>query len=111
MRQVILLGLVLVLVGCGGRPAPERVSVTRLASGPINAACLGSDRRARSRELCGCIQAVANTRLSRSDQRLAASFYQDPQKAQDIRQSDRASDESFWQRYRAYAESAERICG
>lgn len=111
MRQIILLGLVLVLASCGGRSAPERGAVTRLATGPINSACLTSDRRARSRQLCGCIQAVANTTLSRSEQRTAARFYRDPQRAQDIRQSDRSSHEAFWQRYRAYADSAERICG
>jgi hypothetical protein len=60
--------------------------------------------------LCGCIQAAADRTLSKSDQTLAASFYSDPQKAQDVRQSDRSRDEIFWQKYKNYSETAEAIC-
>ena len=84
--------------------------VTRAASGPISRACLSSDRKARNRQLCGCIQAAADRTLSKSDQTLAASFYSDPQKAQDVRQSDRSRDEIFWQKYKNYSETAEAIC-
>ncbi len=80
------------------------------ASGPISQACLASDRTARSRALCGCIQAVANQTLGGSDQRRAASFYSDPQRAQEVRQSDRSSDEAFWEAYKAYGARAEQIC-
>lgn len=102
------------LAGCGGgsNPAPSRVASTPIpiASGPINTACLGSNRTARSRQLCGCIQSVANQTLSGSQQSRAATFYNNPQQAQVIRQSDRAADERFWQAYRAYGERAEQIC-
>lgn len=81
-----------------------------MASGPINNACLGSNRTARSRQLCGCIQAVANQSLTSSQQVRAAAFYNDPHQAQVVRQSDRASDERFWEAYRAYGDRAERIC-
>ena len=74
-------------------------------------ACMASDRKARSRERCGCIQAVANDTLSASDQRLAVTFYGDPHKAQEIRQSDNAGHERFWKTYKAYAQSAAAVCG
>ena len=38
--------------------------------------------------VCGCVQSAANRELNAADQRLAASFFADPPKAQDIRQSD-----------------------
>ena len=84
--------------------------VTPMAFGPINSACMASERKARSRSLCGCIQAVADQTLSSSQQRRAVSFYENPQKAQNIRQSDRAGDEAFWEAYTAYGQKAEQIC-
>ena len=132
MKQVIILGLVLVLSGCGGyhsarreghraaptspaTPASATASVTSvrvapIAFGPISQACLASDRKARSRALCGCIQAVANDTLSGTDQQRAVAFYNDPHLAQMTRQSDRVRDERFWQAYKAYGERATQIC-
>ncbi|MEE9429200.1 MAG: hypothetical protein V3V25_13740 [Paracoccaceae bacterium] len=85
-------------------------------SGPVNAqsiekACLRSDRQTKSRKLCGCIQEAANLTLSTKDQKLAATFYTDPQKAQDLRQSNSRSHERFWDRYKDYAEVARTFCG
>ena len=80
-------------------------------AGPIERACLKADRPAASRALCGCIQSVAGAILSRSEQRKAASFFKDPHKAQEIRQSDRRSHEAFWKRYKRFAASAEATCG
>ncbi|MGZ9812226.1 hypothetical protein ACXN5S_17320 [Pseudoroseicyclus sp. H15] len=57
------------------------------------------------------MQQVANQSLSNSDQRRAATFFEDPQLAQEARTSDTPAMEAFWQRYRAFADSAERICG
>src|SRR5680860_1887847 len=103
MKNTLIVGMVLVLAGCGGSnrfeksgrgPAPVYVPN---ASGPLKNACLASDRKVRSPQLCGCIQAVADRSLSNGDQRRAAKFYSDPQAAQDTRQSSKASDESFWQ--------------
>lgn len=106
------------LASCGGggyksaaRYAPKAPVAAASASGPISRACLMSDRKARSGQLCGCIQAVADMSLSGRDQSLAASFYRDPQKAQDIRQSDNPNNERFWKKYREYANTAEEICG
>lgn len=81
-----------------------------VAFGPISKACLQSDRKGRSRELCGCIQAAADRTLSRAQQRRSVAFYNDPHLAQEVRQSDRAADEAFWNAYVAYGEQAERMC-
>ena len=140
MKQVILLIMITALAGCGGvhkakragskpvvrapvvstptNPVTTGVSTVPaapvakpFASGPIQKACISSDRKARSRELCGCIQAVANQTLSGAQQGVAVSFYADPHKAQKIRQSDRPAHEDFWQAYKTYGETAKRICG
>ena len=78
--------------------------------GPIESACLRSDRQAANRSLCGCIQTVADHKLSYGDQRRAAQFFANPQQAQDVRQSDRSSDEAFWLRYKSFGDSAESYC-
>lgn len=77
----------------------------------IERACNQSDRRAANRQLCDCIGTVADMTLNRSDQRQAARFFSDPQRAQDMRTSDRASDEAFWTRYRSFGDTAEAMCG
>lgn len=117
MKNILILGMILALAGCGGvhrfkdrgarAPAPLYAPT---AKGPIRTACLASDRKARSNHLCGCIQAVADRTLSHGDQLRAVKFYGDPQMAQDVRQSDRASDERFWKAYSDYGAQAGRIC-
>lgn len=79
-------------------------------AGAIERACNRSDRKAASRSLCGCIQNVADKVLSNSDQRLAAKFFKDPQRAQDVRQSDKSNLEVFWKRYKAFGATAEQSC-
>jgi len=37
-------------------------------------------------------------------------FFADPHRAQEVRQSDNPRDEAFWQRYKAFASRAENIC-
>ncbi|SEK36477.1 hypothetical protein [Roseovarius nanhaiticus] len=119
MRNVLIVGTMLALAACGGvnrfddrgrnsrAPAPIYAPT---ATGPINSACLASDRKARSSQLCGCIQAVADQTLSRGDQIRAVRFYDDPQAAQDTRQSDNASDERFWDAYSNYGKRAAQVC-
>ena len=80
-------------------------------AGVISRACLKADRSAASPELCGCIQGVANTSLTFSERRKASKFFDDPQLAQDLRQSDRRSDEKFWERYKAFGQRAAKLCG
>ncbi len=81
------------------------------SAGPIERACLKSDRQAANRALCGCIQDAANATLSSSDQRLAAKFFQEPHMAQEIRQSDNASHEVFWKKYKNFGQTAATYCG
>lgn len=76
----------------------------------IERACLGSDRPGVSRAMCGCIQEAANITLSSKDQRLAASFFRNPDRAQDVRKSDTQRDDAFWERYRNFGQTAEVFC-
>ncbi len=113
MKRVISLMIFASLVGCGGGGgrAPSENSPYRVSSsGPINKACMASDRKARSPQLCSCIQSAANAKLTASEQRRAVQFYGDPHKAQETRQSSRASDERFWRKYRDYVDYAEALC-
>ncbi len=110
LKIAAAMGLSLALAGCGGSRLASPEAGTRTATGPISNACIRSDRKAASPRLCGCIQSVANAQLSSGDQRLAATFYEDPQRAQDVRQSDRASNEAFWKRYKLYSAAAQRSC-
>lgn len=80
------------------------------AASQIERACLKHGRAGATPALCGCIQSVANRTLSRADQRLAATFFKDPHKAQVIRQSDRSSHEAFWQRYKVFGATAGEVC-
>ena len=83
---------------------------TPVLAGPIESACNRSDRGAANPVLCSCIQATANQTLSRSDQRKAARFFRDPDRAQDVRMSPSAADNAFWARYRAFGDAAGRHC-
>lgn len=79
-------------------------------AGVIDRACRTSGRTAATPQMCRCIQAVANSSLSRSERKKAAKFFQDPHMAQQVRQSDRRSDETFWLRYKAFGERARQTC-
>ena len=81
------------------------------AAGQVEKACLKSDRRAASRELCGCIQNVAKAMFSRSEQKRIAKFFAEPHLTQELRQSDRRSDERFWQKYKQFGDAARSYCG
>lgn len=76
----------------------------------IERACISSERSGGNRSLCGCIQDAADMTLTGSDQQLAARFFSKPDLAQQIRQSDARKHEIFWQRYRAFGETAEAFC-
>lgn len=79
-------------------------------SGPIDSACIRSDRARGNAPLCGCIQRVADQTLSRSDQRRAAAFFRDPHQAQEVRMSKTDADNAFWARYKQFAGTAEAYC-
>ncbi|VAV88568.1 hypothetical protein MNBD_ALPHA07-417 [hydrothermal vent metagenome] len=115
MKQILMYSMVL-LAGCSGvnnnsraRQVPPLRNAP-VAFGPISQACMASGRDARSRDLCGCIQSVADDMLSNSQQRRAVVFYNNPQLAQEVRQSDRSNDERFWEAYVAYGERAKTTC-
>lgn len=76
-------------------------------AGPIDQACSSTAGKPRT---CACIQSVADQMLTRDDQRLVASFFKDPDRAQEVRTSDTARDESFWKRYRQFGFAAEQRC-
>lgn len=97
MRKILTLGA-LALTACGAN------------AGVIERACLTSDRAGGNSNLCGCIQQVANITLDGRDQKLAAQFFEDPHLAQEIRQSDNAGHSVFWQKYKAFGQSAESYC-
>ncbi len=102
MRYFLLAGALASVAACGGG--------SRGATGDISRACIDADRRAASPALCSCIQQVANQTLSNSDQARAVTFFENPQLAQDTRQSDRRGDERFWDRYRSFTDLASEIC-
>ncbi len=77
-------------------------------AGPIGNACMKAQNATNA--VCGCIDQVADQTMSRSDQRRAAGFFKDPDKAQQVRMSDRPSDEDFWLRYKNFATTAEGYC-
>ena len=79
-------------------------------AGVIERACLKSQRAGANGTVCGCIQSVADQTLTRADQRQAARFFKNPDKAQEMRQSDRSGHEVFWKRYKAFGENAEAMC-
>ena len=78
-------------------------------AGPIERACMASDRGG-NRALCGCIQQAADVTLSGGDQRRAAKFFKDPESAHATWVSQKASDDSFWDRYKSFGRTAEAYC-
>lgn len=80
------------------------------AAGPIEQACLRSDRDAANRAVCSCIQQVADMTLRGTDQRRAARFFADPDLAHSTWMSERSSDDAFWERYKNFGATAEAYC-
>jgi hypothetical protein len=76
----------------------------------IENACNRSDRAGATRALCNCVQRAADAHLTRSDQRQAARFFSDPERAQQVRMSRDSRDRAFWERYRAFVATAEQTC-
>ena len=118
LRIISALSILTLIAACGGgtryssaNAVGARAAPTVLyATGPIAQACRGGGRKQASRARCGCVQAVANRSLSAADQRRGARFFNNPQHAQDIRQSDNASNERFWKAWKAFGDDAARLC-
>jgi hypothetical protein len=102
MRKYLVMGAFTFLAACA--------SSSRGGAGDISQACLQADRQAANPALCSCVQQVADQSLSGSDQARAVMFFENPQLAQDVRQSTRRGDERFWTRYRAFTDLASEIC-
>jgi hypothetical protein len=79
-------------------------------AGEIERACNGSGQAAANRDLCACIQYVADMTLSGADQKRAARFFRDPEAAQNIRASGSVANELFWERYTTFGQAAETMC-
>ncbi len=86
-------------------------TTTFAAAGPIEQACLRSDREAVSLAACGCIQGVADFTLEAPDQRKVAGFFKDPERAEKARAADGRADEAFWERYESFGTQAQLYCG
>ncbi|GKY88891.1 hypothetical protein [Sinisalibacter aestuarii] len=95
-------GLGLSIAASGAAPA--------MASGVIQNACLKSDRPAANRELCACLQVVADAVLTPSYQKRGAEFFTDPHKSHETRASGRVADEKFWERWEVFAATAVKHC-
>ena len=80
-------------------------------TGEVAKACIAADRSAATPALCSCVQGAANRTLSASDQALAATFFEEPQLAQDTRQAGTRYTSAFWARYRSFWETARSSCG
>jgi hypothetical protein len=104
MRAGLVAAVVLaVLAGCGGGNRAD-------PTGPIARACNASDRQQANPQSCACIQIVANQRLSNADQRRGARFFRDPDRAQDVRLSDTAANDAFWERWTDFGAAVEAQC-
>jgi len=79
-------------------------------AGPIERACMRSDRDAANRSICACIQQVADMTLRGGDQRRAAKFFSDPDRAHEAWMSQREADDAFWERYKNFGATAEAYC-
>jgi len=110
MRVVVLSALVLSLAACGGSNRGSSNARVAFATGEINSACLSGGRSAANTQLCGCIQAVANQTLTARERTRAASFFANPDLAQETRASTGNADNEFWRRYRAFVDTSSEIC-
>lgn len=79
-------------------------------AGPMGKACLRSDHPEATRAMCNCIERVADQTLRVSDQRRAAKFFNDPDKAHEVWVSQSKSDDAFWERYLRFGTAAEEYC-
>ena len=79
-------------------------------AGPIESACLKSDRKGVNRAVCNCIQQAADLTLTNSEQRKAAKFFNDPHQTQELRQSSKSNDEKLWLRYKEVGNAAQAFC-
>lgn len=97
-------------------PTVAACAVVLLSAGPaaasteIQRACMNAGRSAASPVLCGCVQDVAEAMFSRSERNRIVKFFKDPHLTQELRQSDRSSDERFWEKYKQFGSAVQANC-
>ena len=105
MKQFLMAAALAVAV----TPVTFVIAPTMAVAGPIDRACMASDRGG-NRSLCGCIQQAADMTLSGGDQKRAAKFFKDPEAAHSTWVSQSKSDDAFWERYKSFGQTAEAYC-
>lgn len=115
MRAFLSLTLMVSLTACGGSSHRDANSSVRpsaaVATGPISRACIAAGRDNATRQLCGCVQSVANQTLSERDRARVAEFFANPEQANDTKISDTRANDAFWDRYRAFVSASRQACG
>lgn len=86
------------------------LSTTIAEAGPIERACMTSNRAGATQAVCACVQQVADMTLRGADQRRAAKLIKDPEAAHNVWLSKRESDDAFWERYKNFGATAEAYC-
>lgn len=86
------------------------VATPAFSGNAIGKACLQGGRDGASRELCTCLQRVADAVLSLAEQRRGAQLFVDPHKSQELRASTRGSDQAFWNKWERFGATAEANC-
>lgn len=106
MRQMMKKPVLLATLAVASFPLFASMAV----AGPVESACLRSDRPGATRAMCGCIQEAADMTLTNSEQRRAATFFKDPDKAHKVWLSKTEKDDEFWDRYKNFGATAESYC-
>ncbi len=97
MKRTIILASLIALSACGGR-----------VTGEVGKACMAADRKAANPTLCSCVQRAADATLTSREQDRAATFFDNPQLAQDTRKANPSG--RFWTRYKEFSKTAKRMC-
>ncbi|QLQ18096.1 MAG: hypothetical protein HZT43_04420 [Exiguobacterium profundum] len=90
--------------------AAASLSVLSTAAVATRSRAPACGRPGATRAMCGCIQQAADQTLSNADQRRAASFFKDPDKAHKVWLSKSDKDDEFWERYKNFGATAEAYC-
>ncbi len=89
---------------------PTPAPVVRFSTGPIYSACLNAGRNGATQSRCGCVQWVADRQLNATQQRRGAEYFTKQDDLQEVRQSDRDSNEEFWEAWTAFGNTAGKTC-
>lgn len=114
IRYGVCLAIGLCVAGCGGQPTSGTqafvADAPRFSSGPIGAACLANGRASSTPGRCGCVQAAADLTLNASQQKRSVAYFNDPEELEELKRSQDARDERFWDLWMNFSDTAEAIC-